>query len=332
MKLSLAEKEIVSLKMQLEDTKAHAKQYRIMSETMENTVRESSEINEKTKQILESKISELENGLRNLQNEYESLSNVKNEIETRMNSEKQSLEVRIEELEKEKLEFIANLDTLQKKFDNGEKILEERTRNRDEYAAKISVLDEQLKENTNNLLELESRLNEKLNELNETKLNLDTKSAQLEQSEKNLLEMKQNAEQIGQLEKENMEKLKAENSSLIEQINLLQQELSKVGQDICILKTQEPYKNSPKRESTLFLTGTSASTNESTETPSNMLEINRYLRTQKEQLEEKCENLNLNYQISEQRLKTIENELEFTRKQAQLYESEINQLKVSRIL
>ena len=49
MKLSLAEKEIVSLKMQLEDTKAHAKQYRIMSETMENTVRESSEINEKTK-------------------------------------------------------------------------------------------------------------------------------------------------------------------------------------------------------------------------------------------------------------------------------------------
>lgn len=64
MKLSLAEKDIVSLKMQLEDTKAHAKQYKIMSETMENTVKESAEVNEKTKQILESRINDLENRVR----------------------------------------------------------------------------------------------------------------------------------------------------------------------------------------------------------------------------------------------------------------------------
>lgn len=329
MKLSLSEKEIVSLKMQLEETKAHAKQYKIMSETMENTVKESSEINEKTKQILETKINDMEVSFRNLQNEYESLLNVRNELESMLNNEKQALGARIEQLEREKLEFINNLDTLQKRFDNAEKILEERTRNRDEYAAKIAVLDEQLKQSSNNLFELETRLNEKLNELNETKQNLDVKNSQLEQSERTLIEMKQSAEKMGHLEKENMENLRAENNSLIEQINILQQELTKVGQDICVLKTQDSYRNSPKRESSLFGAMSGISESATMDTSSNMLEINRFLRNQKEELEKKYEELNLNYQISEQRMKTIENELEFTRKQSQMYENEISQLKVS---
>ena len=60
MKLSLSEKEIVSLKIQLEDTKSHAKQYSTIAENMEKANRESSEANEKTKKILEERINKLE--------------------------------------------------------------------------------------------------------------------------------------------------------------------------------------------------------------------------------------------------------------------------------
>ena len=101
LKLSLSEKEIVSLKMQLEDTKAHVKQYKTMSETMENTVKECSEVNEKTKQILEKNISDLEEQLKNLQVEHESMTHAKNDLESRLKNEKQSYESKIEQLEKE---------------------------------------------------------------------------------------------------------------------------------------------------------------------------------------------------------------------------------------
>lgn len=60
---------------------------------------------------------------------------------------------------------------------------------------------------------------------------------------------------------------------------------------------------------------------------SNLLEINRYLRTEKEKIEEKYESLSLNHEISQQRLKNIEGEIEFYRQKTQLCESEITQLK-----
>ena len=261
-----------------------------------------------------------------MQAENESISSLKNDLESKLSTEKQSNEARVLLLEKEKLELTTSLEMLQKTFENTEKILEERTHNRDEYAAKISVLDEQLREISASLLQAENGLNAKNMELNETKLMLEAAHSQLEQNERSLLETRQSAEQMVKLEQENLEKLKTENQSLMEQIGLLQQELSRMGQDICILKTQEPFKNSPRRETPVF---GGAALSDSTESSSNLLEIDRYLRTQKEQLEEKYEDLHLNHEISQQRLKTIENELEFTRKQSELYENEINHLKVS---
>ena len=190
------------------------------------------------------------------------------------------------------------------------------------------MLEEQLRERENGLLQAENGLTEKTAELNEVKLMLEARHIQLEQAEKSLVEARQNAEQNVRVEAENMDKLKAENQSLVEQISLLQHELSKMGQDICVLRTQDVFKNSPKRGEASSAGFAGEASGEQNEASSNLLEINRYLRTQKDQLEEKCDTLNLNYEISQQRLKTIENELEFARKQSQMYESEVNQLKV----
>jgi chromosome segregation ATPase len=61
----------------------------------------------------------------------------------------------------------------------------------------------------------------------------------------------------------------------------------------------------------------------------NLLEINRYLRNQKEQTEERYENLKLTAEINEQRLKTVENDLEFHKRQSQAYEADIGHLQGS---
>jgi chromosome segregation ATPase len=62
---------------------------------------------------------------------------------------------------------------------------------------------------------------------------------------------------------------------------------------------------------------------------SNLLEINRYLRQQKEQLEERYESLKLDHEIFSQRFAANESELELARKQAEIYEAEIGQLRQS---
>ena len=137
MKLSLADKEIVSLKMQLEDTKSHAKQYKTMAETMENTMRESSEANEKTKQILDANIAELDSQLKNLRAEHERVTQAHSQLEARLGADTAAFQAKIEQLSTEKSESSSRLELLQRQVENTEKILEERTRNRDEYAAKV---------------------------------------------------------------------------------------------------------------------------------------------------------------------------------------------------
>jgi hypothetical protein len=52
MKLSLAEKEIVSLKIQLEESRGHAKQYKTIGDTMERALKDASETNETTKKVV----------------------------------------------------------------------------------------------------------------------------------------------------------------------------------------------------------------------------------------------------------------------------------------
>ncbi len=67
----------------------------------------------------------------------------------------------------------------------------------------------------------------------------------------------------------------------------------------------------------------------STSSASNLLEINRYLRAQKDQTEEKYENLKLSVDISQQRLLTLENDLNFYKRQSLAYETDIAHLQAS---
>lgn len=320
MKLSLAEKEIVSLKIQLEESKAHSKQYKTISETMEKTMKEASESNEKTKQVLEAKINGLNEELNQLKTNFEEQSNQKNELETTLNLNKQTYEAIIDTLEKEKAQLTSDLEILNNKHENLEKICEERTKFRDESVAKIAVLEEQIKSTQENYQSIESSLNEKISELNETKQTLTFKIDELENEKRLNSQMNQNFDSTNLFMKESFDKLQLENQNLTQQNNLLQQELSKMGQDLIILQKQDSL-NTIGSEKMI------TSEMESSSSSSNLLEINRYLRTQKDQIEEKFETLKLNFEINQQRLKSIENELEFYRKQSELYENEINQLK-----
>jgi nucleoprotein TPR len=122
-RLSLADKEIVSLKMQLEDSKVHAKQYKTIADTMEKTIRETSEANEKARQVLEERIAQLNEQLAQLQNQYELLANERSELDSRTQIEKHELQENVNLLEQDKENLTAELDLLRKQFETTEKIL-----------------------------------------------------------------------------------------------------------------------------------------------------------------------------------------------------------------
>lgn len=92
MKLSIAEKDIVSLKIQLEDSRGHAKQYRTIADTMEKALQEASETNENTKKILEEKIAKLTESNAKLEVDFEEMSVNKQSLETTLTAERQSFE------------------------------------------------------------------------------------------------------------------------------------------------------------------------------------------------------------------------------------------------
>lgn len=316
MKLSLAEKEIVSLKIQLEDSKAHAKQYKNISDTIEKTMKEESEAHEKTKQILENRIEDLTERLNVLQAKYDDITESKNLLVETFGKDKESLELRISSLENDKKDLKSELELRQKQFENMEKILDERTRNRDDYVAKLTVLEEQIKNQTEKLSKTEEDLSNKSQELNELKNLFESIQDELEKEKKSKAEQVSSYDSSENVFRQEISKLKQENQDLLEQNNKLQQEFSKVGQDFVILQKQQDFGN------------TSMSITDE-QSASNLLEINRFLRTQKEQLEEKYDNIKLTHDITQQKLKTVENELEFYRKQSQLHENEITQLKQS---
>lgn len=60
---------------------------------------------------------------------------------------------------------------------------------------------------------------------------------------------------------------------------------------------------------------------------SNLLEINNYLRREKDQLDESNKSLSLKLEISQQKQKALESEGELHRKSVQVYERQIEQLK-----
>lgn len=146
MKLSLADKEIVSLKIQLEESRAHGKQYKTIGDTMEQAMKEQSEANENAKRVLEGKIAELEENLSKLNAEYNEVVSARDTLEASLASERQANEAAVQVAMEEKKKLVDELDLVKKTLENTEQILAERTNNRDEYMAKLAILEEQLNE------------------------------------------------------------------------------------------------------------------------------------------------------------------------------------------
>jgi len=149
MKLSLSEKEIVSLKIQLEDTKSHAKQYSTIADNMEKTYRESSEANEKSKKILEDRINQLETEKSSIQNDYNNLNFVKISVEAELKAEKEKNENHLKTLNIEYTNTMKELNEIREKLNQTEIILFERTKDRDAYVSQIRILEDQIKEEIN---------------------------------------------------------------------------------------------------------------------------------------------------------------------------------------
>jgi len=180
MKLSLADKEIVSLKIQLEESRGHAKQYKSIAETMEKTVKESSEANEKTKFILQQNINDLETRLASLNTQFEQISADKSNLEMNLMNQKDQADNRINLLETEAVQLKSELDLLKKKLENAEIIIEERSKHRDDYVAKLAILEEQLNETESKLSNSGKELISKTSRINEIEQLLQTRSDEIE--------------------------------------------------------------------------------------------------------------------------------------------------------
>lgn len=236
MKLSLAEKDIVSLKIQLEDNRAHSKQYKNIADMMEKNLKESNESNEKTKYMLESKISDLVEKLKKSQADFEETLSARNQLEQEMIAKTYEMEEKSNLFGKEKSHLMNELELTKKQLENMEKILEERTKFRDDYAAKVSVLEEQEKIVGQRVLEIETELSVKIAELSDIKNELKSRELELESEKRSRQDALSNYESNEKILNENLTNLRTENDNLLGQINLLQQELSKLGQDLVILK------------------------------------------------------------------------------------------------
>jgi chromosome segregation ATPase len=325
MKLSLADKEIVSLKIQLEETKGHAKQYKTISETMEKTIKESSESNEKTKQVLEANIASLNEELSQLKTTYSQLLETKNQLDVTIDHDKEFYQSKIDTLDEQKTKLESDLNMLTKRFENTEKILEERTRNRDDYVAKIAVLEEQLKSGAEKCDAMEANVAQLATQLHEKEQMLTLNTNELEKEKRANLNLGENYENTSKLVQENLDKLQSENQALINHNNLLEKELSRMSQDLVVLKSKDSFKSSSADDKM------TSETAEQQASSTELLDITRYLRTQKDQLEENYDKLKLQFDVNQQRLKTLENETDYYRKQSEQYETEITLLKSSNV-
>lgn len=84
--------------------------------------------------------------------------------------------------------------------------------------------------------ELEIELSTRENELNEARNALGTREVELEMEKKSRQEAIASYEANERLLSENFERVKTENENLLAQNNLLQQELSKLGEQLIILR------------------------------------------------------------------------------------------------
>lgn len=299
MKLSLSEKEIVSLKIQLEDSKEHVKQYKNISDTMEKTMKEESEARAKSKEIYEQKLNELNSQLNDLDARHGELITTKAQLEVKYENDQRELEQKVILLEKDKKSLTINVDLLEKKIENLEQILDERTSDRDDYAAKLSVAEEQVKVLTDKIKLLENESSDLVNQISELKQTLESKESELDVEKKCRIDQAEAFKSTENILNNQISNLKKEIDNLIEQNNKIQIEFSKVGQDFVTLQKQD--------------FGTMLKTDE--QSASNLLEINRYLRMQKENLEEINQKLKIDYDVGQKRIQNMESELEFYKKQ-----------------
>lgn len=111
-----------------------------------------------------------------------------------------------------------------------------RTQSRDEIAGKLAIVEEQARSSAQRVGELEIDLSARENELNETRTALGTREVELELEKKSRQEAISSYEANERLLSENFERVKTENENLIAQNNLLQQELSKLGEQLIVLR------------------------------------------------------------------------------------------------
>ena len=71
LKLNACEKELISLKIQLEESRGHARQYKTIADTIEKAMQEGAEASESVKKVMEAKIAELSESSERLRDECE---------------------------------------------------------------------------------------------------------------------------------------------------------------------------------------------------------------------------------------------------------------------
>ncbi len=241
-KLNAAEKDIVSLKIQLEESRFHAKQYKTIGDTMEKALQEASEVNENTKKVLEENISALTESNAKLVQDYNTASADKETMAASLSEERHRSAEEVAKLTGDKERIENELSLVKKNVASLEEILVERTNHRDEYVAKLAVLEEQLVESEARLRTAENELGELKDKEVDVSRSAGGLAEQLEQEKKAREEIIKCHEVTDRMMKENWEKLKEENEGLNRQIELLQGELSKMGQDLLVLQKQDSFK------------------------------------------------------------------------------------------
>ncbi len=335
-KLNLSEKEIVSLKIQLEDSKFHLKQYCTISESTEKALHEANDTNDKLKKHYDDLLNQIEVEKANLENELRTLIATNDDLNAQFNTYKTDSNATINELNAHltslNVEFSTTMETLNK----FELLLNERTIDRDAYVAQLRIAEEACK----NMEADKASLTSTVNDLTERLTCMDAENEQLKQT--NDLIRKQHDDTIVQLNKvdvkynEKCMQLENENEEKLKQINLLQDELSKLSESIQILQkdgfntTLADLFRSDERRDCAAGEGNDENENDERrrrESTTHLFEINRFLRAQKEQLEEKFSSLQIQTEINAQRLRACESELDFNRQRIQQYESEVEHLK-----
>ena len=168
---------------------------------------------------------------------------VKDNLEASLASERQTGQEAGQVALNEKRKLVEELELLRQNLENTEQILAERTNNRDEYMAKLAILEEQLNEAQEKIATAGSLLSEAEAKESDVGRRARAVSEQLEQERRGREELAAGYEQTQALMNQNLGQLKAENEGLNGQISVLQAELGKMGQDLVILQQQDTFRS-----------------------------------------------------------------------------------------